>query len=790
MNAVPLDQFSIVYIVLTVLVTIIVCYTGIVFVKRVKRVATSKMPTKTMVLYAAILGVMFWISHIFISLSTGLPLDTAYYGIYIIINFLLCFVASFCAIWVAQFEVKSNFVFLMASVFIAVAVMAANVTGFYTLFNDYIQVNVPLSLLTVAMTISMTVPMLRYLLLITNEGIKDMRRGWEWVGTIATGFALAGIPYIILIAMLDYTAGGGWILLPFIFTIFTNLILLLIPDFLGNQYQMRNAEAFRSLFHHNPNAVFSTDKKGKIVEVNEEASRLTGYTDKELANLDAFHFFGGRDKERVRQYFDNILAGNVERLETKLKMKDGEERDVKITAVRTIVQGRIIGVFGLIEDITEQLKAKKTIEHLAYHDELTGLPNRRKLNKVTDKLKTEKKDYAFLMMDFDRFKRVNDTFGHSFGDELLIVIGNYIRQIAEKYNASAIRLGGDEFLVVCQRKDASLVSEEILENFNEPMTINGVEILLTASVGWTDSIDSEDPITLLKYADMTMYVSKEEGGNRVTKYDPTLFREEEENLSIERELIAAIHRKELTVHYQPKYVFNHSYSPGLVGAEALVRWNHKGRGMISPGIFIPIAEKSKLIVDLEKHVIQSVVAQIQKWKAEGVMRGRVSINISMDTLFRKEFVPYLVTLLSSHNVEGTMIELEITERIVMKNEDDLKEKLQRLHKLGIRISLDDFGTGYSSLSYLDHLNIDILKIDQSFVHKSMTQSGIIAAIVQMAENLSLEVIAEGVETKEQAETLADLGCDRMQGYYFGHPSSPEDYEASFLHSWSRDDGFS
>jgi diguanylate cyclase (GGDEF)-like protein len=378
-----------------------------------------------------------------------------------------------------------------------------------------------------------------------------------------------------------------------------------------------------------------------------------------------------------------------------------------------------------------------------------------------------------MFIDLDRFKNVNDTLGHAVGDQLL-------QQVSERLTRSVRsgdtvgRLGGDEFAIVLSNfssaLDANLVAQKIMAGFDEPFRLEGSDIYVTASIGITlYPDDSADQDTLIKNADAAMYRAKEAGRNSYQFYTSGMNARAVETLSLESNLRRALERSEFLLHFQPKA----SVAGGhIIGTEALLRWQHPERGLVSPGEFMPVLEETGLIVPAGNWVLRSVCSQIKAWERQGIELLPVAVNLSARQFIARDFGPMIRRLLEEHKIDPVLLELEITESSLMTNTEDAARTLEYLSSLGVGLAIDDFGTGYSSLSYLKRFPLDALKIDRSFVRDLTTDvddATITRAVISMAHNLSLKVIAEGVETEAQLAFLAEHGCDQIQGYYFSRP---------------------
>lgn len=435
-------------------------------------------------------------------------------------------------------------------------------------------------------------------------------------------------------------------------------------------------------------------------------------------------------------------------------------------------------------DITERQRYEETIRHQAFHDSLTGLPNRLlfkdRLTLAMAHAKRNKQTLAVLFLDLDQFKLINDTLGHGLGDKMLQSVANRLKKCVREDDTVA-RLGGDEFTLILpeimRAEDAAKVAHKILQSIREPMDIDCHELYITSSAGIVFyPNDGKDAETLLKNADTAMYRAKEKGRNNYQLYTPAMNAKAFERLSMENSLRRALERKEFVLYYQPKY----SMSTGhVIGMEALLRWQTPDRGLVSPGEFIPIAEETGLIVPIGEWVLRTACAQNKAWQDEGLSPLRVAVNISARQFQLQNFVETVSRVLEETGLDPNWLELEITETVAMHNAEHGIMMLEELNEKGIQLSIDDFGTGYSSLSYLKRFPINKLKIDKSFVSEigvEQERAAIASTIIVLGQSLSLGVVAEGVETKEQLDFLVDHQCDEMQGYLFGRPMPTDEFK--------------
>ena len=487
------------------------------------------------------------------------------------------------------------------------------------------------------------------------------------------------------------------------------------------------------------------------------------------------------DREAVRAHLDNLSQGELE-FEFRVCPPG---RDMRHVAMRVYVvrdgQGRDVRRTGVIQDITERKAQEARIEHLAYHDGLTGLPNRTmlmdRLGQALSQAQRLSQQVAVLFIDLDRFKPINDSLGHSVGDQLLREIARRLRG-ALRENDTVARVGGDEFqVVVCNvagATGAARIAEKLMRALGEPFTLEGQELHVTASLGVSlfprDGASGE---LLLKFADIALYEAKGEGRNAYRFFSPEMNAQAHGRLRLENDLRRAVERGELVLHYQPQL----DLAIGEVCAvEALVRWNHPERGLVLPNQFIPMAEETGLVLGIGEWVLDEACRQVAQWQRDGLVSGtsplRVAVNISARQLQRPGLDGAVRRALAHSGLPAQCLELEITESSVMLDPQHAQSVLQSLRELGVQLSIDDFGTGYSSLAYLKRLPLDRLKIDRSFISGVPTDSddaAIVETIIVMTHKLGLRVIAEGVETLEQRLQLVRQGCDEMQGFLLAHP---------------------
>ncbi len=506
-----------------------------------------------------------------------------------------------------------------------------------------------------------------------------------------------------------------------------------------------------------------------------------------------FHTFLSRlpdeEKQRAKAWIMSVLKqGGKHSREHRFIGRDGSERAIYEQVEALHADGRAILVRGTVQDITERKETERKMHDLAYYDSLTGLPNRalfkEQLARAIRVAERQQERLAVMFLDLDRFKQINDSLGHSVGDQLLKEVGKRLGACLratdnvgrDRGDDAMARLGGDEFTVLltelAQPEDAGKVAHRIVEALARPFSIDGQELFVSASLGIAVyPADGTDVDALLKSADVAMYSAKEQGRNNYQFYSRELNARALERLDLERDLHRALERREFHLNYQPLVE-----APGgkVVGVEALLRWRHPQRGLVPPNAFIPIAEHSGLIVSIGEWVLAEACRQGQAWRESG-LRLEMSVNVSGLQFREGRLVDTVARALAATGFDPALLVLEATETIMLENQKTTLAVLQALKDLGVRVAIDDFGTGYSSLSYLKRFPLDTLKIDASFVRDLDAGRGdhaIVSAIIAMAKSLGLRTLAEGVETVRQAELLMSLGCSRMQGYFYSRPVAP------------------
>ncbi|WP_198851444.1 bifunctional diguanylate cyclase/phosphodiesterase [Alicyclobacillus sp. SO9] len=550
-------------------------------------------------------------------------------------------------------------------------------------------------------------------------------------------------------------------------------------------------QLYRTLVETSP-LLITVLVNGRIVFVNQTGAQIIGGSKPEqLVGRSMWDFIAQEEHDRLRPRLRALSSSRRINppVETKLVNLDGQIIHVE-SRTSLIQYGNRPAILAVIQDITERRQSQQLIWNMAYRDQLTNLYNRRAFveqlqealqsNGLTESA-SPSEELALFFLDIDRFKVVNDTFGHAAGDELLSQVADRLRELTPS-SAFVARLGGDEFTILLRqpRDGMEQLSRDIITGLNtKPFCVHGQEILVTASLGATQfSFSDEIDADLLRQADVAMYEAKRQGGNNVSWYkSQNTIELPMRRLKLEGSMYRALHRGEFSLVYQPKV---NTRTGSIAGLEVLLRWTSPEFGEVSPDEFIPIAEENGLIVPLGHWVIRSVCTQLEEWNTKGISVVPVAVNLSPRQFRSEDFFSVVRETLNNCHLQGTVLEFEITERSLMDNTRSTSTRMRQLRNLGVSFSIDDFGVGYSSLAYLKRFPIDVLKIDQSFVKDldtDATNRQIVMAMIQLAHNLGLQVIAEGVEYESQRVFFQSHHCDMIQGYLISQPKTPQEIEA-------------
>ncbi len=534
-----------------------------------------------------------------------------------------------------------------------------------------------------------------------------------------------------------------------------------------------------AVFENTNEGIVISDKEMNIQAVNRAFSEIVGYSESEVLGKSALFLRSTFHNEKFyKDMWSSILKVGYWKGEMWSVRKNGQQfpQWLNISTIKD-AKGEIQNYIGVISDITTMKQSEEELEFLAHHDPLTKLPNRlllsARIDQAIKRARRESSKFAILFLDLDKFKEINDTYGHSYGDEILITVTQRFKSIIRE-NDTIARIGGDEFVLLIEDvenlTDIEPILTKVLSSFEKEILVNKQPFKLSASIGisiYPD--DGENQEELIKNADTAMYEAKDAGRNTYRFYTQDMTQDLFNKMLMKNEITKAIENKEFVLHYQPQVSID---SGRVLGAEALVRWNHPQMGLLYPDKFIQITEQTKLIIPLGKLIMQMACKQVKEWIDIGLLCGRLSINISAIQIQYSDLYATVVEVLEETKLSGSYLEFEITESFMMKNPKEAIALLKKLRNLGITFAIDDFGTGYSSLSYLKQLPVDKLKIDRSFIMDlpdDREDVAITSTIIAMSKSLGLSVIAEGIETKEQHEFLKAKGCYEGQGYFYSRP---------------------
>ena len=607
-----------------------------------------------------------------------------------------------------------------------------------------------------------------------------------WIdGTVVGAYELyADLAPVRPIRQLVWIAvvGGFVILFLSLFAVVRNAGAFIRRQQLEREQLIRqNEERFRSLVGNTSDVIAILDERSTVRYVSPPAERAWGRAPARLLDASLLDLVHSEDGPAARELLAQVTAEGAANVTSELRIQhaDGTWRDFEVIAKNLVEDVGVGGIVVTFHDITERKAFERDLQRLAFHDTLSGLPNRAlfldRLERALARADRYRRSIAVMFLDLDNFKVVNDSLGHEIGDRLLMAVAARLRACLRDEDTAA-RLGGDELAVlleeVVDEQSAVDVARRISATMTEPIVLDGRELFPTFSIGIALSTPGHDrPDTLLRNADLAMYRAKANGKARFQVFDPSMTIGALERMEMESDLRHALDRRELRVVYQPIVALEHGRISEL---EALVRWDHPTRGTISPVQFIPLAEETGLIVSIGQWVLEEACRQAHAWAIAHPTEPAIvmSVNLSARQFLQADLVEEVARVLWQTRLDPSTLKLEITESVLMRDIDGTIEKLWALKNLGVHLAIDDFGTGYSSLSYLKRFPVDTLKIDRSFVSglgQDSNDTAIVRSVVALAKSLNLAVTGEGIETSEQLGQLQALGCDQGQGYLFAKP---------------------
>lgn len=560
----------------------------------------------------------------------------------------------------------------------------------------------------------------------------------------------------------------------------------IVEEFMKNKEKIEESEhRFRDVVNAFDEYVWEINEDFQYTFISQRVTTMLGYEVEQMVGMKIFNFMHPDDRKNVMEIIQRSYKNNqsLSKLEYRLIHRNNEVRSVASNAVLMYdKEGEIIGYRGATRDITTENLAKQKLQKLAYQDPLTSLPNLFWLEERIETKIQHQEPFYLIFIDTDQFKLINDSLGYQCGDQILYFIGkrikNYVNRAAD--DADVARFGSDDFVILFNNKKREWLDvfiKDLFQEFKEPFVLGeNMSVFITISIGVScypeDAANTE---TLIRYSDLAMASAKQLGTNQYLFYQEKMNVHAINQMDLKNDLHKAIKRNEFLLTYQPQI---HLATHTLYGVESLIRWHHPKKGFIRPDQFIPIAEETGLIVQIGKWVLEEACQQGKKWIKRGCEKMNLSVNISIHQLEQADFVEMVAKIIEKTNFPASSLQLEMTESMAMYNFEEIIPKLHELREMGIRISVDDFGKEYSSLSYLKKLPIHQMKIDRSFqvtLNDRKTQS-IVKSIIELAHNLQLEVVAEGVEKKEEIERLKQFNCDVVQGYYYAKPLQVDEFE--------------
>lgn len=750
------------------------------------------------------MGLGIWSMHFIAMLAFHLHIPVTYDLTLVILSIFPAIISSGLALFIVSRYGYSRrkYQFTIGAFFIAVGIVTMHYTGMEAMvMKATLEYNPYLFILSVI--IAYVVSFVALLLLFLAQKNYDSPGFWwrKVLSSIVMGLAVSGMHYTGMAAaifkdhqdhnhdqsnihtsMLDstylaYSIGTGVLII---------LGLAFLSSFIKRRFESQSIKSerkFRSVIESASDAIILADSDGNIISWNKGAQLIFGYQEKDVLGMNLQIIIPNRYKEAHQKGIERYMStGNPHVIGKTLELfglrKDGSEFPIELSLATWGEEGKTY-FSSIIRDITDRKKAEAKINQMVYRDHLTGLPNRHLLNDrltlALEQAKDNQMNIGIMFIDLDRFKYINDTLGHAMGDRLLIEVSKRLQSCLGKSDTVS-RQGGDEFVVLLNNTtsdELTIKAQQITKLFTESFKLDP-EMFVTPSIGISMyPADGKDIETLMKNADTAMYRAKEQGRNNFQFFTPDMNDVVTHRMKLEIALRKALGRNEFNVFYQPQVVVS---SGKIIGAEALIRWEHPEWGNVPPNEFIPLAEETGLIIPIGEWVLYEACRQNKEWQNKGFPPLRVAVNISSRQFKQNNLVEVISKILKETQLDPQNLELELTESIIQDSKYAITT-MKKLKSMGIHLSIDDFGTGYSSLSYLKLFPIQTLKIDQSFtknIFEDSKDAALVNTIINMAHNLDLKVIAEGVETQEQLDFLQQRKCNEAQGYFFSRPISAKE----------------
>lgn len=781
---------------LSITVAAVASYSALRLASRVIQSSGAKKKAWLMI-GAMIMGMGIWSMHFIGMIAFHMRSSITYETPLLILSIFASFIGSFIAFSICIQQQLSTRRLLISSITMGSAICSTHYLGMESMVNVTINYDPLLFFLSFFIAVLASFFSLKLFFRLHQSEKKQEDHLLKIAGSLIMSGAIAGMHYTGIAASTmsfqsdgQVAAGGSLEMSPFSLSIFIGLMTFIIQALMifgayidhrimaQSEKLKENEQRFQSLIKHNIDGIIVLSVDRKVLSAND--------TGKQILKMGNFQI--GDDVSKyvmpIKMWEEFIYQSKkaITR-ETELKTADRFYYYL-VTYIPVHVNNKLDSIYLVLKDLTQQRIAEKEIHVMAHYDALTELPNRRHginhLNEVLSFQKETRSSTAVLFLDLNRFKIINDALGHNIGDLLLKAAANRLTQCLPE-NGFIARIGGDEFLMIFPQiehdtHNIEQLSKNIIRQFERPFFIQNHQLITSISIGIALSPQNgKDGIELMRKADMAMYLSKKHKQSGYAFFTESMEKSSEDRLNRELELRDAIQREQFDLHYQPQIS---SKTRRMTGVEALLRMKAPDGSLKSPDAFIELAEESGLIIDIGRWVIDTACKQAKIWSDKG-LKIPVAVNLSAKQFNSEDLIDLIKLTLKKYDLNPSLLELEVTESMTMDNIKQSKQVLTSLKQLGVRISIDDFGTGYSSLSYLKDLPIHRLKIDKSFIEDILSDSKseqITSAIIAMGHQLSLEVIAEGVETFAQAQLLSVQGCDDLQGFYYARPLPASDIE--------------
>lgn len=790
------SHYNIPLVFLSLFIAIIASYTSLNLVNRLFK-ARGFQKSLWLAGGAFSLGFGIWSMHFIAMLAHHLAIPVTYDLFLVVLSIVLAILSCGIAFYVVSHGIQKKLSIFIGALFIGTGIVSMHYVGMAAMKMEAIIVYDRV-LLILSYVIALVVSLVALYLFTYFQANSDhsnfqIRKlgssilmglaiaGMHYTGMAAATFSFKPNPSIHHIESLDSNVIGYGIAIGMLII----LTYIISSIFYDKRYEQKTSQLefmdtiYQTIIMTANDAIILSDSKGIIVSWNKAAEIIFGYIEKEAINQRLELIIPQRFQEAHQKGMERFLKTNTPQVIGKTVelfglRKSGEEFPIELS-LSTLNKGKQRFFSAIIRDISERKQSEERINELVYRDPLTNYPNRRFLdNHLTmciEQAALNNQTVAVMFIDLDRFKYINDTLGHRIGDLLLIDVAKRMEVCIEKKDMLA-RQGGDEYILVIPQtsyQKVGIIAKAIVDSLNKPFFIEENELFITGSIGISMyPADGENADTLIKNADTSMYRAKDKGKNNYQFFTTELNRIMEKKMKLEVGLRKALDNQEFELYYQPQVNVE---TGEIKGVEALIRWNSAELGMVSPLDFIPLAEETGLIVPIGKWVLETACKQAIQWEESGCKPIRMSVNISALQFRQPDFITIIEEILENTKLEPHLLELELTESIVQDPTYAIP-LMEKLKSMGIKLSLDDFGTGYSSLSYLKLFPLDTLKIDKSFiksVNSGEKDAAIVRTIINMANSLELNVIAEGVETSEQLNCLLKKQCDEYQGYLFSRP---------------------